>query len=264
MNQNGNDQLSIGSLATAAGVSTQAIRIWEKRGFLISQRSEGGHRVFDAEALSKAIELSTRSRRAKKQHLSETATTINIELASTGMRIRRARLSKGLSQQLAAEQIGISRSFLAAVERGESGVAVKTLANMADVFGIPMSQFAADTPMQGRVMRIKKRPHTHLAGGVIWEELAEPSRYDMEPALLHIPPGQSSGGMLIRPGESFVFVLRGKLVITLGELKEEIKLDTGDSIVIDGGTAVAWKNTGKSKATCVWVELIGSLKKKSK
>ena len=256
------EMLSIGRLANAAGVSTQTIRIWEKRGYFTSDRSVGGHRVFDPSALSKAKELAVASRRAGKQHLPDTADQVSIELSSTGMRIRRARLGKGLSQQMASERIGISRSFLASVERGESGVSVNTLAKMADVFGIPMSQFAADTPLQGRVMRLKDRPRTHLAGGVMWEELAEPSRHDLEPALLHIPPGQNSGGMLIRPGESFVSVLSGSLLMTLGELKEEITLDQGDSIVIDGGTAVAWCNTGKQVTTCMWVELIGSLKSK--
>lgn len=264
MDTNPNDTFSIGHLASASGVSTQTIRIWEKRGLFTSVRKEGGHRVFSAATLAKVMELAASSRRAKKQQLPDTATSESIELASTGMRIRRARILKGLSQQVVADKIGISRSFLAAIERGESGTSVNTLALMADVFGIPMSQFAAETPMQGRVMRNNSGPRTRLAGGIFWEELAEPGRHDLEPALLHVPSGQNSGGILIRPGESFVRMLSGQLTITLGELREEIVLNQGDSIVIDGGTAVAWQNSGPDLAICLWVELIGNLKKKTK
>jgi transcriptional regulator with XRE-family HTH domain len=254
-------QLSIGDLAKAAGVSTQAIRIWEKRGLFSSDRTEGGHRVFQAAALDKAVQLAVNSRRAKKQQLPDTANPVSIELASTGMRIRRARLDKCISQQAAADQIGISRSFLAAMERGETGVSANTLARLADTFGIPMSHFAASSGQQGRVMRAAARPRTHLAGGVVWEELAEPGSHDLEPALLHVPPGQNSGGILIRPGESFIHVLAGQLTITIGELNEEIQLENGDAFIVDGGTALAWRNEGLVQTICVWVELIGSLKK---
>jgi transcriptional regulator with XRE-family HTH domain len=262
MSQKSAQIFSIGSLASAADVSTQTIRIWEKRGLLASSRSDGGHRVFTASALAAAVQLAANSQRSKKQRLPTTATSVNIELASTGMRIRQARLATGQSQQAAADRIGISRSFLAAMERGEAGVSATTLARLADAFGIPMSQFAADTPLQGRVMRAANRPRTRLAGGVLWEELAQPGRHDLEPALLHVPPGQGSGGILIRPGESFVHVVKGQLTLFQGDQNEEIVLRVDDSLTIDGGVPLSWVNNGKVTATCFWVELIGNLKKK--
>jgi transcriptional regulator with XRE-family HTH domain len=246
---------SIGSLASATGVSTQTIRVWEKRGLLLSTRTSGGHRIFDESALEKAIELATASRRGREQ-LPPMASSDSLELASTGMRIRRERLKRGLSQQRAAAQIGISRSFLAAVERGESGVSIQTLAKMSDVFGIPMSEFANSSVGSSRVMRATERPRTVLAGGVTWEELARPGRSDMEPALLYIPINQGSGGTIVRPGESFVYVLSGSLIFVLGEHQEETRLRAGDALVIEGGTPVAWRNDGNETVTCVWVELI--------
>jgi transcriptional regulator with XRE-family HTH domain len=256
MDQSASNTYSIGTLASAAGVSTQTIRVWEKRGLLASARSPGGHRIFHESTLEKAIELATAARRVREQR-PPMASPDSLELASTGMRIRRERLKQGLSQQRAAAQIGISRSFLAAVERGESGISIQTLAKMSDVFGIPMSEFAANNPVgSSRVMRATERPKTVLAGGVTWEELARPGSHDMEPALLYIPTHQGSGGTVVRPGENFVYVLGGSLVFALGEHQEETRLGAGDALVIEGGTPVAWRNDGEETALCVWVELI--------
>ena len=109
-------------------------------------------------------------------------------------------------------------------------------------------------------MRVADRPKTVLAGGVAWEELATPGGHDMEPALLHIPAGQGSGGPIVRPGADFVFVMTGQLIFALGEHQEEITLATGDAMVVEAGTPVAWRNEGSSLATCLWIELIASLR----
>jgi transcriptional regulator with XRE-family HTH domain len=252
----------IGRVAEAAGVSTQTVRIWERRGLIHSTRTKGGHRVFTFDMLRRAVELASASRRAREQQLAGTASQQSLELASTGMRIRRARLAKRLSQQDAAQQAGISRSFLAAVERGESGCSVQVLSRLADTFGIPMSRFAPSPAAAGRVTRVSDRPRTVLADGVTWEELAPPGSHDIEPALLYMPPGQGSGGPVVRPGEDFLLILKGELVFYLGEHQEEVRLETGDAMVVDGGTPIAWRNPGRKTATCLWVELITTLRKK--
>jgi transcriptional regulator with XRE-family HTH domain len=253
----------IGDVAAAAGVTTQTIRLWEKRGQLSSTRTDGGQRLFTGEMVKRAAELAAGSRRSQHHQAAKPAASPDmIELASTGMRIRRARIEHGLSQQEAARRIGISRSFLSTVERGESGVSTKVLARMADAFGIPMSGFAGATDPQKRVMRVTDRPRTVLAEGVSWEELVAPSSHDLEPALLHVPPGRGSGGVFVRPGESFVFLLEGTLTFQTGERLEEFVLGKGDAIVLDAGVPFSWRNDGKAPATGLWVELIGSVRKK--
>jgi transcriptional regulator with XRE-family HTH domain len=174
------------------------------------------------------------------------------------MRIKRARIDKGLSQAEAAKRIGISRSFLATVERGESGVSTRVLAKCAEAFDIPMSWFAHARNKDSRVMRRAERPRTLLAGGVAWEELVAPGAHDLEPATLFIPPGQSSGGIFVRPGEAFVLMLSGSMEFTIGESRHAVTLGNGDTVVIDPGTPFSWRNPGRSPAQCVWVEFIGA------
>lgn len=243
---------SVGEVASAAGVSAQTIREWERRGQLRSRRTTGGQRRFDEEALAAARQLAASRRRRQQTAPSVEPPADALELARTGSRIRAARLKAGLSQSEAATRIGISRSFLSTVERGQSGVSVHVLASMADVFEIPMGEFSPH-PAPTALLHPGQRPRTVLAGGVTWEELVTPGR-SMEPALLQIPRGESSGGRVTRPGETFVFVLSGAISFEVEGTDRPIELTQGDALIIDAAKAYAWRNPQRSTARCLWVE----------
>jgi transcriptional regulator with XRE-family HTH domain len=243
---------TVSDLASAAGVSVQTIREWERRGHLSAQRTPGGQRRFDDTAHAEARRLAAARRRrghtARPGRLPEDG----VELARTGARIRTARLAAGLSQSEAARRIGVSRSFLSTVERGQSGVSAHVLSAMADVFGIPMGEFGPDVAPTA-VLHPDDRPRTVLAEGVTWEELVTPGRA-MEPALLYVPAGQASGGRITRPGETFVFMLDGALDFDVDGTDQPLHLGTGDALLIDAATAYQWHNPGTSTARCLWVE----------
>ena len=243
---------TVSDLADAAGVSAQTIREWERRGRLVAGRTPGGQRRFDEIARREARRLAAARRRAGHAAGAEDPPEDGVELARTGARIRAARLKAGLSQSEAAARVGVSRSFLSTVERGQSGVSVHVLAAMADVFGIPMGEFGPQLSPTA-VLHPDDRPRTVLAGGVTWEELVTPGRA-MEPALLHVPAGQSSGGRVTRPGETFVFVLAGALDFEVEGTDHPLHLATGDALLVEGATAYSWSNPGPGPARCLWVE----------
>jgi transcriptional regulator with XRE-family HTH domain len=253
-------QHSIGDVAKAAGVSVQTLRLWEQAGHVVAGRTDGGQRVYSKDAMLKAVEYSTSLRRNRKSAVkSASLSDTSQDLAVTGARIKGARLARGLTQAAAAAKIGISRSFLATVERGESGVSVQTFARMADVFDIPMSSFAGAVDSTRRIMRAEDRPRTVLGGGVTWEELAQPGSFDLEPALLYVPAGQGSGGLIVRPGEAFAFVTEGSLTFEFGDTKEIVTLKKGDAVLVKSGTPYMWRNIEKKTAVCVWLELIAPI-----
>lgn len=258
------EHYSIGAIARAAGVSTQTIRLWEKRGQIESIRSKGGHRLFAAAMLDRAAELAATSRRLRQTvNRGADPDSDSMSLASTGMRIRSARLERGLSQAEAAQRIGISRSFLATVERGESGVSTRVLTKIAETFEISMTWFAEVKGLDGRLMRSDERPRTLLSGGVAWEELVAPGSHELEPAMLSLPPGEGGGGVVVRASEAFVLVLEGSMEFRVGEQMEVLLLDKGDSIIIDPGTPFSWRNPGRVAARCVWVEFNANARRKA-
>lgn len=250
-------EYAVGDLASVAGVSVQTIREWERRGYLTAERTAGGQRRFNETARERVRTLAAARRRRGHTVDPTTAAEYGTELARTGARIRTARLNAGLSQSDAALRIGVSRSFLSTVERGQSGVSVRVLSTMADVFGIPMGEFSPQVPPTA-VLHPDERPRTVLAGGVTWEELVTPGRA-LEPAVLHMPSGTSSGGRITRPGETFVFVVAGSLVFDVDGTEAPLRLDEGDALLIEPATAYAWHNPGSSSSRCLWVEQVPRL-----
>lgn len=252
MEQSQGPSYSVGEVASAAGVSAQTIREWERKGLLLARRTTGGQRRFDSDAWAEARRLAATRRRDKSVGSADQLSEEGVELARTGARIRAARLRAGLSQSEAAAKIGVSRSFLSTVERGQSGVSTHVLADMADVFGIPMGEFSP-TSSPTAVLHPADRPRTVLAGGVTWEELVTPGRA-MEPAMLLVPPGETSGGRVTRPGETFVFVLDGEMAFELDGTDGVVHLVSGDALLIEAADSYRWHNPGNGTARLLWVE----------
>jgi excisionase family DNA binding protein len=252
----------VSELADQLSVSAQTVRVWERQGRIpASVRSDGGHRLYTKAALEEASRLVTLSKRSSKTPKATTTYPADfaVDLASTGMKIKNARISAGLSQMGAAKSLGISRSFLSTVELGQSGVSVQILARMADVFGITMSGFASANEPWSKVVRANRRPKTVLAGGVTWYELASLG-HDLEPTILEVPPGQDNGGVVTRVGENFIYVLTGELTFRYISPRDEVVLGPGDAILVEPGTAHTWCNEGKISTTCIWVEQMKTTK----
>jgi len=59
---------------------------------------------------------------------------------SLGLRIRRLRLSKGLTQEQLAHLSGISRQYIGDVERGERNIAIVNIEKIARALGVTLSE----------------------------------------------------------------------------------------------------------------------------
>jgi transcriptional regulator with XRE-family HTH domain len=251
---------TIGEVAAEVGVSPQTLRVWERKGHVSPRRSRGGQRLYSREELRTAQNV-RRLGAGRRWHPSIGSSSLALEQAPQpsssvllGMRIRATRRERGLSDLEAARRIGISRSFLGTIERGESGASPHVMARIADALNMPQSAFSIPTERSdGSVMRAHHRPRTPLRGGVCWEELASLG-HTLEPALLIVPAGAGSGGPYSRSGESFAYVLAGRLSFRLGNSDSEVTLDAGDSIIVPRHSAMTWHNPGRVEARAVWVE----------
>jgi excisionase family DNA binding protein len=251
----GQSYYTVSEVAAQAGVSPQTVRLWERNRHIRSRRSPGGHRLFDAAALKRAVDRAVTQRRqavAESARPSDPETDIRArEFASTGGRIRAARERASQTQEAVARCAGISRSLLSAVERGESGISVQAFGRIADCLGIPMSDLAPVHPSGRRVIRSDERPRTVLADGVTWEELASRG-HTLAPAILLVPPGAGSGGDMTYARENFVTVLAGRLDFVFRGAVE--RLEVGDSIIVAAGETHSWANPTNTATQVIWVE----------
>lgn len=249
----------IGEVAKAARVSRQTVRVWERQGLLAPKRSTGGQRLYSDEDLQTAQQVSQLRRRngwnpaAIRSSASIDAPGRRWEHLSLGMRIRTARRNRQLTLAEVARRTGVSPSFLASVERGTSGVSVQVLNRLADVLDVPPSAFAPSSDRASSLVRPDERARTVLDGGVTWEELVTPW-HNLEPALVIVPPGASSGGPITRSGEIFVFALAGDLSFELLSEGSQVTTQPGDALVLEAGSTWSWANMGSVEARVIWVE----------
>ena len=62
------------------------------------------------------------------------------QLVALGLTIRELRLNQNLSQEAFAEEVGLDRSYLGGIERGEHNLALINLLKIAESLGITGSQ----------------------------------------------------------------------------------------------------------------------------
>ena len=62
-----------------------------------------------------------------------------IELVALGEKIRELRIKYGLSQEAFAEEVGIDRSYLGGIERGEHNLAIMNLIKITAILKITPS-----------------------------------------------------------------------------------------------------------------------------
>ena len=252
----GRDYFTIGAVAEAVGVSAQTLRLWEAQGLLEPERTSGGQRRYASGQVERARQVAEMRRRygwntaAIRTSLAAEPTE-GAKRSWRGNRFRRARRERALSLKEAAARIGISPAYLSALERGESQPSSHIIARIADAYLMPMSGLAEFRARSSMVVRADERARGVLEGGVTWEELVLPGS-SLEPALLIVPPGQGSGGVYSRPGETFAFMLAGALEFTLEH--ERLIVGEGDSIRLEPRASFAWENRGEVEARALWVE----------
>lgn len=67
-----------------------------------------------------------------------------IDYLSIGARIRYYRLQKELSQQDLADQVGVSKSLIGYIERGDKAPGLDTLINIANTLTVPADELLVD------------------------------------------------------------------------------------------------------------------------
>lgn len=63
---------------------------------------------------------------------------------TVGLNLRRYRKERGLSQEAFADHVGVHRTYMGAVERGERNLTLQSLERMADILEIDPRELLAE------------------------------------------------------------------------------------------------------------------------
>jgi transcriptional regulator with XRE-family HTH domain len=171
-----------------------------------------------------------------------------------GKELKRVRVSQGMTLEELSNKCGYSKALISRVETGSVSPSLTSLMKMVSALGLKLHDlFTSIERGQASVVRKGEEKTFVTEGKSVMEFLAtDISMKKMEPVRITAPAGYVSGKQSdVHYGEEFLFVLSGKIEISIGEAAH--KLAQGDSIYLSAGTPHQWRNPGKDEAKVISV-----------
>src|SRR6516162_3535311 len=127
-----------------------------------------------------------------------------------GKIIERVRTQRGMTVRELADKSGLSVSFIRAVERGDSDIAIGRLAKLANVFHYDLGSFLGFTSQLTRPTFVgaADRKRINRGKGVSYEALHLPA-LDLDLVDVRLAPGASFKTELSHEGIDVVYVTEG-------------------------------------------------------
>jgi len=178
-----------------------------------------------------------------------------------GVRLKKLRTKRGLSQSELAKPVGVTPSTISQVESSLIHPSLPALIKMAEVLGVEVSSFFKESthtprrvvfPFEEAVdVKLPNLPeesiHISLLTPVDFESKAEPY-------LIEIPPNKTlSSHFFIHKGEEVGYLLSGKLQLKLEKGIHTIQAH--DIIYLTHEIPAQWENPGPDSAKLLWMKI---------
>ena len=161
-------------------------------------------------------------------------------LQNLGLRISYLRRKKSLSMADLAKEIGVSRSLISQVEKGEAYPSLHTLEKITNVLDVSMSKFfevqqEANDDENQIIVRNGYHKVISMPDSQIKYRILSPSIYnDMEFLITEVPPQNETKHALDifrHEGMEYFYMIQGQLILTLDD--HRYVLNEGDSGCFD-------------------------------
>ena len=167
-----------------------------------------------------------------------------------GVKIRELRLKNQLTQEELADRCDLTKGFISQLENDANSPSIATLKDILDCLGCSLTDFFADETEA--VVFAEGDTFEKESDGWFTRWLVPTAlKNAMEPILMTLQAGKSSGVDLPHDGEEFGFVLGGEIKLTIG--KNSYVCREGDSFYFRSGKSHSIENCGKGKARVLWV-----------
>ncbi|MEU4077062.1 transcriptional regulator [Streptomyces venezuelae] len=153
------------------------------------------------------------------------------EAIEVGRVIRSCRKERGVSMAVLAARSGLSQPFLSQLERGLATPSLSSIYRIAEALDVTPGTFLRPPGRPGAVSH-ESDPQTirvNETAGQVAQVLIPGGRSTvMEAYEHHFDPGQGERGWFEHPGEDFLYVLAGEIVLEV-EGEEPLTLRAGQS-----------------------------------
>ncbi|POX49601.1 helix-turn-helix domain-containing protein [Streptomyces sp. Ru72] len=155
------------------------------------------------------------------------------DLPVVAPQLRALRRRAGLTLEAAARAAGLSPAHLSRLETGRRQPSLPMLLALARIYGTTVSELLGETLAdRDAVVRAADMEPTRAGGWVYWQA-GGPAR-GMQALRVRIPYGTQGDIVRVHPGEEWLYVLKGRLRLRLGDSTHV--LAPGDSAHFDSLT----------------------------
>ncbi|MFH8568677.1 helix-turn-helix domain-containing protein [Streptomyces sp. NPDC017993] len=155
------------------------------------------------------------------------------DLATVAPRLRDLRRRSGLTLEAAARQVGLSPAHLSRLETNRRQPSLPMLLALARTYGTTVSDLLGETaPERDPIVRAGRTEPSEAGGWTYWT--VGGAGRAMQALRLHVPQRAQGDLVRVHPGEEWLYVLKGRLRLALGEAVHV--LDPGDAAHFDSLT----------------------------
>jgi transcriptional regulator with XRE-family HTH domain len=180
-----------------------------------------------------------------------------------GVRLRHARLVKGLRLKDLADLANCSESMISKIENNKSAPSLNTLHRIAKALATSVAELLQDRSAIGQVVQRKGErqimSETGGGGASAETEVMIPfgSSSMLQAFVVRLEPGRGSGGNLQHEGEEVGYVKTGQLLLTVAGVAYQ--LNEGDSFFFASSSPHSFVNPGTTTTEIIWVNTPPSL-----
>jgi transcriptional regulator with XRE-family HTH domain/KaiC/GvpD/RAD55 family RecA-like ATPase len=182
-------------------------------------------------------------------------------LIDLGMRLKKLRTKRGLSQTELAKLVGVTPSTISQIESNLIYPSLPALIKIAEILSIDVSSFfheSADirNPVVFSDSNASEIKFTDLPNDSIEAKLLTPLDFNpkAEPYIIEIPPKKSlPSHFFIHKGEEVGYLLNGKLQMKMEKAVYTVR--AGNLVYLSSEIPSQWTNPGSSPARLLWLKV---------
>ncbi|MGW7402339.1 helix-turn-helix domain-containing protein [Streptomyces sp. NPDC054833] len=138
------------------------------------------------------------------------------DLAAVAPQLRSLRRRAGLTLEAAARAAGLSPAHLSRLETGQRQPSLPMLLALARIYGTTVSDLLGETAGdRDAIVRADDMEPTRAGGWTYWQ--AGASGRGMQALRVRVPHGSQGDIVRVHPGEEWLYVLKGRLRLRLGD-----------------------------------------------
>ncbi|MGI5825065.1 MAG: helix-turn-helix domain-containing protein [Bacillota bacterium] len=170
-----------------------------------------------------------------------------------GAKIKDIRMQNGLTQEELANRAELTKGFISQVERNLTSISISTLTDVLECLGTNLQEFFSDTAEEKIVFGAEdffEKQDIESGIDIRWI-VPNSQKNDMEPIIITLAGKTQTAADDPHPGEEFGYVLKGGVILHLGQKKYRAK--KGECFYYRADTTHFLENTASSPAVVLWI-----------